>query len=98
MTDRTTRGLQLCGDGHYTYDNDINPFSNFGYTDYLLTNLSINNKLSENVNYINCAFPSFIPSSRSYAYNDSGYPTLITTFSTPARLFPEVKRKSFINK
>ncbi len=80
VTDKTTRGSQLCSDGQYTYDDGINPFKNLGYTDYLLTNLSANNKLSENTNYINCSFPSFIPESYSYEYDDRGYPTLITTF------------------
>jgi hypothetical protein len=79
ITDKTTRGSQLCSDGQYTYDDHINPFKNLGYTDYLLTNVSMNNKLSESVNHVNCAFPSFIPESYSYQYNDGGYPTLITT-------------------
>jgi hypothetical protein len=69
VTDKTTRGSQLCSDGQYTYDGRINPFKNLGYTDYLLTNLSANNKLSENTNYINCSFPSFIPETYSYEYD-----------------------------
>ena len=80
VTDKTTRGSQVCSDGQYTYDDHINPFKNLGYTDYLLTNLSANNKLSEDINHINCSFPSFIPESYSYEYDDRGYPTLITTF------------------
>ncbi len=80
VTDKTTRGSQLCSDGQYTYDDGINPFKNLGYTDYLLTNLSANNKVSENINHINCSFPSVIPESYSYEYDDRGYPTLITTF------------------
>ena len=79
MTDKTTRGSQLCSDGQYAYDDRINPFKNLGYTDYLLTNVSANNKVSENINHINCSFPSFIPESYTYEYNDLGYPTLITT-------------------
>jgi hypothetical protein len=80
VSDKTTRGSVLCSDGQYTYDGHVNPFNNLGYVDFLLTNLSANNKLTENANYVNCAFPSFVPESYSYEYNDRGYPTLITTF------------------
>ena len=72
VSDKTTRGSQLCSDGQYTYDDGINPFKNLGYTDYLLTNLSANNKLLEDANYINCSFPSFIPESYSNEYDDQG--------------------------
>jgi len=95
VTDKTTRGLQLCSDGQYTYDDGINPFKNLGYIDYLLTNLSANNKLTESTNYINCSFPSFIPESYSYEYNDRGYPTLITTFYKSGTL---VSRKEIFYK
>jgi len=80
LTDKTTRGSQLCSDGEYTYDKHINPFSMLGYTDYLIVNLSANNRLSENINRVGCAFPTVIPESYSYEYNDRGYPTLMTTF------------------
>ena len=95
VTDKTTRGSQLCSDGQYTYDDGINPFKNLGYIDYLLTNLSANNKLTENTNYVNCSFPSFIPESYSYEYNDRGYPTLITTFYKSGTL---VSRKEIFYK
>ena len=95
VTDKTTRGSQLCSDGQYTYDDSINPFKNLGYIDYLLTNLSANNKLTENTNYVNCSFPSFIPESYSYEYDDRGYPTLITTFYKSGTL---VSRKEIFYK
>jgi hypothetical protein len=79
VSDKTTKGSQLCSDGEYTYDQHINPFNNLGYVDYLLTNLSANNKLTEDVNYVACAFPSLVPESYSYEYNEKGYPTTITT-------------------
>jgi hypothetical protein len=78
--DKTTRGADLCNDGVYTYDDHNNPFNNLGYVDYFLNNLSVNNKLTENINYVSCSFPSFIPESYSYEYNSKGYPTLATTF------------------
>jgi hypothetical protein len=94
VTDKTTRGAQLCSDGQYIYDDHVNPFSKLGYTDYLLTNLSANNKVTENINHVNCSFPSFIPESYSYEYNDLDYPTLITTSyksgSTVARSQKEI--------
>lgn len=79
MADRTTKGTQICSEGEYTYDQKKNPFSELGYVDYLLTNLSRNNKLTENVSYTACAFPTLIPESYSYEYNDDGYPVTATT-------------------
>jgi hypothetical protein len=80
VTDKTTRGSQLCSAGKYTYDKHNNPFKELGYTDYLLTNLSVNNKLTEDINYVGCSFPSFIPESHTYEYNDNGYPISVTTY------------------
>jgi len=77
--DRTTRGSQLCSEGEYTYDQRINPFSRLGYVDYVLNNLSTNNKLTEEVSYKACAFPTLVPQSYTYEYNEQGYPVLVTT-------------------
>lgn len=86
LTDKTTKGDQLCSDGAYTYDDQKNPFNDLGYVDYVLSNLSANNKLTENVNYVGCAFPSLVPESYSYEYNDKGYPAVaITHFSSDAK-------------
>lgn len=82
VSDKTTRGAQLCNDGVYTYDTNHNPFKDLGYIDYFLSNLSSNNKLTEDINYVGCAFPSFVPESYSYQYNDQGYPIIATTFFT----------------
>jgi hypothetical protein len=79
VNDRTTRGAQLCSDGVYTYDENRNPFNELGYVDYVLSNLSANNKLTEDINYVGCAFPSFVPESYTYEYNENGYPTVATT-------------------
>jgi len=79
ISDKTTRGSQLCSDGEYTYDQHINPFNNLGYVDYLLTNVSANNKLTEDVNHVACAFPSLVPESYVYEYDDKGFPTVVTT-------------------
>ena len=79
LTDKTTRGPQLCSDGQYTYDQHPNPFKDLAYVDYFLTNLSSNNKLTEDVNYVSCAFPSLIPESYAYEYNEKGYPVTCTT-------------------
>ena len=80
VTDKTTRGSQVCSEGQYTYDAQKNPFYSMGYVDYLLTNLSVNNKVSESVSYLACAFPTLIPESYTYEYNEDGYPTSATTF------------------
>jgi hypothetical protein len=95
VTDKTTRGSQLCSNGQYAYDNHINPFASFGYTEYLLTNLSANNKLSEEIDHINCSFPSFIPESYSYQYNEPGYPTLITTHYKTGSTIATSRREIF---
>lgn len=79
LNDKTTRGTQVCSSGLYTYDQHINPFRNLGYVDYMLNNLSVNNKLTETVNYVGCSFPTMVPVSYSYEYDDKGYPTEVTT-------------------
>jgi len=76
LSDKVTRGSELCSNGQYTYDGHINPFSNLGYWDYTLTNLPVNNRLTENVNHVNCSFPSLVPESYSYEYDAQGYPIL----------------------
>ena len=77
--DKTTRGSQLCSNGEYTYDQHPNPFNALGYVDYSLTNVSVNNKLTENVSYVGCAFPNLKPESFEYVYNSDGYPSEMTT-------------------
>jgi hypothetical protein len=79
IKDKTTKGLQVCNEGVYTYDKGINPFQSQGLTNNLLTNLSINNRVTESVNYLTCFSPSSTPESYSYEYDQSGYPTLATT-------------------
>jgi len=84
LSDKTTRGSDLCSDGSYTYDQSINPFASLGYVDFALLNVSTNNKLSQDVNYVSCGFPSYVPDSYTYEYNDRGYPILATTIYKPA--------------
>lgn len=78
-TDRTTRGSQVCSEGSFTHDKGVNPLRHLGYTDYLLRNFSISNRVTEDVNYIGCAFPSLIPVSYDYVYDGDGYPIIATT-------------------
>jgi len=85
--DKTSRGSQLCSDGVYTYDDHVNPFRNLGYVDYTLNNLSVNNKLSEDVSYVACGFPTLVPESYAYEYNADGYPTeVMTTYKSGGSL------------
>ena len=77
-SDKTTRGSTLCSQGTYDYDKGINPFSHLGYVDFLLRNYSINNRIAEQVDYIGCSFPSFIPEFTDYNYDGDGYPTTAT--------------------
>jgi hypothetical protein len=74
INDNTTQASQLCNQGNYTYDKNINPFRHLGYADFYLQNISINNKVSEDVNYYACGFPAIIPLLHSYTYDQSGYP------------------------
>lgn len=80
VTDMTARFGGTCSEGTYTYDKNINPLRHVGYIDFLLRDFSINNRLTENVNYIACAFPSLIPESYSYEYDVDGYPTTSTKY------------------
>jgi hypothetical protein len=73
--DKTTKGSELCNMGAYTNDKNINPLKHLGYVDFTFGEFSINNRLTENVNYLACSFPSLIPESNSYEYDVYGYPT-----------------------
>lgn len=93
LTDKTTRGVQLCSDGQYSYDNHKSPFQTLGYVDYLLFNLSVNNKLTESVNYVGCAFPTLIPESYEYEYGDHDFPTeAITRYKESGSIRQSMKR------
>lgn len=74
VSDRTAKGNQLCNQGIYTYDKNINPFRHLGYTDILFRNWSANNRLTEHVDHLACAFPQLIPLSFAYTYDHDGYP------------------------
>jgi hypothetical protein len=94
--DKATSGSQLCSEGTYSFDQQHNPFSLLGYTDFLLFNLSVNNKLSENVSYTGCAFPQLNPVSYEYAYNELGYPLTATTFYKTSGATAPRSRKEFV--
>lgn len=81
--DKTINASGLCNAGYFTYDNKINPFSLLGYTDFNLTNLSVNNRLAEEVSYVACAFPTLVPQSYAYVYDEAGYPLVATTTYVP---------------
>ena len=96
LSDKTTRGSQLCSNGDYTYDQHPNPFNALGFVDYLLTNISVNNKLTENVSYVSCAFPNLKPESYEYVYNSDGYPTEMTTrYAAIDNVVPTSTKKFF---
>jgi hypothetical protein len=79
-TDRTSRSGSLCSRGEYAYDKNINPMKHLGYVDFLLRNYSINNRMTEDVQYLACAFPTLIPERYGYVYDADGYPTEATTY------------------
>lgn len=95
INDKTTRGSVLCSNGIYTYDQNKNPFKTLGYVDYQLSNWSVNNRITEQVNYLDCAFPELVPESYSYEYNAEGYPTSsITLYKSGAAL--KKSKKEFL--
>ena len=79
VSDMTINGGQTCNQGTYAYDRNINPFKHLGYVSFVLDNYSINNRLTEDVVFSGCSFPTLVPESYTYKYDDSGYPTEKTT-------------------
>jgi hypothetical protein len=80
ISETITSGGSLCQDAEFTYDQHINPFKHLGYVDFLFTNYSINNRLTSAMEY-NCSYPTLVPLSYDYAYDEKGYPTeSITNF------------------
>jgi hypothetical protein len=73
-SDKTTRFGELCSTATYTYDKNVNPLAHLGYVDYLFRNYSISNRITENANYVGCAFPSLVAESYTYVYDADGYP------------------------
>jgi hypothetical protein len=72
--DKTREGSSVCNEGSYEFDRNINPYRHLGYVDLLLGNISINNKTSEDVQYLACSFPQVVVESYDYTYAESGYP------------------------
>jgi hypothetical protein len=65
-----------------TFDDHINPYSLLGYIDYVFINYSKNNPLHTTSQYYE-SFPTAIPESYEYTYNDAGLPlTQIVTFKS----------------
>jgi len=78
-SDKVLSGTSECSTGVYSYDTMVNPLHTLGYVDFFLFNLSVNNKLYENVNYSACAFPTLRPETHVYEYDEDGYPTSVVT-------------------
>jgi hypothetical protein len=76
---RTNRDTQVCSVGEYTHDKNINPLKHLGYVDYLLRNYSNSNRLTEDVRYIGCSFPTLVAETYDYVYDGDGYPLKSTT-------------------
>ena len=81
VSDKTTQSSQICHNGNFQYDKYINPFRHLGYNDFDFQNFSANNKVTEDVHYLACGFPTLVPVSHSYTYDQDGYPLeKITTY------------------
>jgi hypothetical protein len=68
----------VCNEGQFTHDKNINPLRHLGYLDAYMENFSANNTLTESINYIACYFPQLIPLHYEYTYQD-GYPVTQVT-------------------
>lgn len=79
VSERTVVGDELCNQGTFAYDRNINPLKHLGFIAFTFDNYSINNRLTENVVFSGCSYPTLIPESYSYKYDDDGYPTEKTT-------------------
>jgi len=83
ISDATSKYGQQCNQGNYQYDKNINPFRHLGFMDFNFQNWSAGNKVTEDVHYLACGFPTLIPVSHSYTYDRDGYPLKkITTYKT----------------
>ena len=98
ILDMTAKGTELCSEGVYSYDNKPNPLAQLGYTDFSLLNASANNRLTEDVDYVACAFPSFIPDSFTYEYNANGYPHTATIIYKTSGSVAARSQKEFFYK
>lgn len=74
VSDKGVRYGEICHEGNYTYDKNINPFKHLGYVNIYFENWSANNRLTEDVHYKACGFPVIIPVSHNYTYDEDGYP------------------------
>ena len=83
ISDENSQYGQLCNQGNYQYDKNINPFRHLGFMDFNFQNWSVGNKVTEDVHYLACGFPTLIPVSHSYTYDQDGYPLKkITIYKT----------------
>ncbi len=81
--DKTISSAQLCNQGDYSYDKNINPFRYLGYMDFNFQNWSVNNKLTERADFLACSYSTLIPLFHYYTYDQDGYPTeKITTYKS----------------
>lgn len=73
ISETVTTGGSLCQDADFTYDKNINPYRHLGFVDIFFSDYSANNRLTEAVEY-KCSYPSMIPESYDYEYDEKGYP------------------------
>jgi hypothetical protein len=68
--------------GKFEYDDYINPYFLWGFTDEYLRYSSANNEINAEYTY-GGGFPIFIPGTYSYTYDQEGYPVqLVKTYLT----------------
>ena len=79
VSDKTVNDNEICSTGVYAYDKNISPFHHLGFMDFDLRNWSANNRVSTNIDFIGCGYPSLVPLSHFCTYDQDGYPTQIIT-------------------
>lgn len=67
-------GKNLASETINEFDNGINPYHLFGYTDILFTNFSKNNKTKTESEYYAIGFPNSVPFDYDYQYNEDNLP------------------------
>jgi hypothetical protein len=66
---------QLSSEITNEFDSGKNPLNLLGYSDPFFSNFSVNNKTKTESAYYSSAFPTMVPTSYEYVYNDEKLPT-----------------------
>lgn len=66
---------QLSSEITNEFDSGKNPLNLLGYNDPFFSNFSVNNKITTQSEYYSSAFPTMVPTTYEYIYNEKNLPT-----------------------